>query len=584
MYWQIGKQQMKRFRPKGSSAAAVLRLVMLIAIGLLSLGLLWSARPVHAATIEVNTTADDVTENGNCTLREAIIAANTNKTVDGCNAGIGVDTVVLPAGNYKLSLAGSGEDLAQTGDLDITQGLQLSGAGRIATIIDANGLDRVFEVMAGNVHLNGVTITGGNSGSESGGGIFVGNGSLTMVNGTVANNRTGGDTFHGGGIYFSGDTLTLSVMQIEDNTATGVGGGLYVDYNTEWTMASSRVENNTASGDAGINNRGTATIRNSLISGNTATGATDGGGGMTSSGELTLVNSTISGNSAPQSGGGLVVGSGSTASLYNVTITNNTADADSNGNGDGGGIRIASGTVKFQNTIIAGNFDKSSVVSHPDCSGTFESLGYNLVQNTTGCTITGDTTGNKTGVNPKLEPLASNGGSTMTHALPAGSPAIDGGNPAGCSEGKNTSLTVDQRGYARPIDGDGNRTTICDMGAFEYLSPGVPTQTPSPTATATATKTATPAASAMPTVTFTPSPVQTSTPGPSPTATATFDPEFPPTATNTATPGPSPTATATFDPEFPPTATETATPGPSPTATTPFVPSHWLYLPVNLDG
>jgi CSLREA domain-containing protein len=276
MYWKTFLTMHSALRPK---LAAAFRLSVVVGlVGLLVL-LLSTALPLHAATIQVNTTADDVIVNGNCTLREAIIAANTDTTVDGCNAGNGFDTVNLPAGNYELSLAGSGEDMAQTGDLDITEGFYLNGAGRLSTIIDANGLDRVFEVFAGNVDINAVTITGGHSGSASGGGIFVGDGSLTLINSLVANNTTGGGTFHGGGIYFSGDTLTLSVMRIEDNTATGVGGGLYVDYNAEWTMGNSRLENNTAGGDGGVTSHGVATIRNSLISGNTATASTSGGGG-----------------------------------------------------------------------------------------------------------------------------------------------------------------------------------------------------------------------------------------------------------------------------------------------------------------
>lgn len=546
---------------------------------------------VRAATITVDTTADDATINGNCTLREAIIAANTDTAVDNCSAGNGFDVIILPPGAYELALGGSGEDAAQTGDLDITEGLYLDGAGRATTTIDGNGLDRVFEVLASDVQIDAVTITGG--GIASGGGISVSDGSLILINSRVEENEKSG-LFVGGGA-----ALTLNLTYVNDNRASGsFGGGIYV-YNGSLTMTNSTVEGNTAAGAGGIRVHADATafINNSTISDNITDNSLFNGGGIEGSGLLTIVNSTISGNSAVESGGGLLVGSGGTTHLYNVTITNNTADSDGDDDGNGGGIRIASGTVNFQNTIIAGNFDNSSATIHPDCSGTFASQGYNLIADTSGCTINGNTSGNKTGVSPKLGPLGSNGGSTMTHALLAGSPAIDAGSPSGCTEGKGVVLTIDQRGYARPVDGDGNRSAICDIGAFEYLSPGVPTATPTSTATTSPTSSVTPTATATSTTGPSPTPTNTATPGPSPTP----DPEFPPTATatstagpsptptNTATPGPSPTPdpefppTATPDPEFPPTATSTVTPGPSPTATIPFVPSHWVYLPVNTD-
>src|SRR5205823_6602304 len=91
--------------------------------------------------------------------------------------------------------------------------------------------------------------------------------------------------------------------------------------------------------------------------------------------------------------------------------------------------------------------------------------GHNLIGNATNCTISGVTTGNKTG-NPGLAPLGNYGGPTQTHALLPGSQAIDAGDPAGCT-GYNGILTTDQRGAPRAFDGDGNGSAICDMGAFE---------------------------------------------------------------------------------------------------------------------
>lgn len=171
------------------------------------------------------------------------------------------------------------------------------------------------------------------------------------------------------------------------------------------------------------------------------------------------------------------------ANLNNVTITDNTSDADGDGAEpvfgvapEGGGVsQRAGGTVNFKNTIIAGNFDLGSPAD-PDCSGTLNSEGYNLIGNTTGCTIGGDSTGNIIDTPPLLAPLANNGGSTLTHALctEAGvpdasctgvSPAVDAGNPGTPGSGGNTCAATDQRGDVRP------QSIACDIGAYEAPPP-----------------------------------------------------------------------------------------------------------------
>ena len=98
-----------------------------------------------ATTITVDSTADDTATNGNCTLREAVIAANTDAGVDDCPAGSGADVIVVPAGAYGLTLAGTGEDAAASGDLDVTADVEIQGAGAATTAIDANHIDRVFD-------------------------------------------------------------------------------------------------------------------------------------------------------------------------------------------------------------------------------------------------------------------------------------------------------------------------------------------------------------------------------------------------------------------------------------------------------
>lgn len=185
------------------------------------------------------------------------------------------------------------------------------------------------------------------------------------------------------------------------------------------------------------------------------------GGAIANRSSMELGGVTISGNRAVTDGGGIDNAGGGTATLNNVTIANNRADSDGNGGGDGGGIKIFSGTVTVRNTILGGNTDPVGT-SYPDCSGTLTSDGYNIIQSTAGCTVDGDTTGNKTGVDPKVGQLRDNGGPTPTHMLRPGSPAIDSGQPGRplpvgrCDE-------LDQRGIDRTLGGR------CDVGAIERV-------------------------------------------------------------------------------------------------------------------
>lgn len=107
------------------------------------------APTAQAANITPTTFADDNTVNGNCTLREAVRAANGDAAVDACPAGSGADTITLAAGVYGLSVGPTGEQAAAIGDLDITDldGLSIVGDAAGSTV-DAGGVDRVFEVIS----------------------------------------------------------------------------------------------------------------------------------------------------------------------------------------------------------------------------------------------------------------------------------------------------------------------------------------------------------------------------------------------------------------------------------------------------
>src|SRR5262249_7080820 len=133
---------------------------------------------------------------------------------------------------------------------------------------------------------------------------------------------------------------------------------------------------------------------------------------------------------------------------------------------DGGGVAFNNailGTFTVMNTLIALNL-VSYGGSGPDVSGPFSSQGHNLIGDGTGNTNAWDASDlvgtPQNPLDPKLGPLANNGGPTKTYALLRGSPAIDSGNNSGAP-------ATDQRGVHRPRDGDANGSQIVDIGAFE---------------------------------------------------------------------------------------------------------------------
>ena len=209
------------FKALFQTRSGCLRLILLAAA---LIGTAVLAPTVHASIITVNTTEDELNDDGDCSLREAIIAANTDTAVSGCQAGNGFDVIDLPAGTYTLSLSGSGEDEAATGDLDITERLALDGAGRVTTTIHGNGADRVFDIDAtGDVDIHGVTITRGHVNNDVGGGILVRNGRVSLVNSRLTDNSIGGGTYQGGGMTVGGGTVaSLYNVTIANNIAFGL--------------------------------------------------------------------------------------------------------------------------------------------------------------------------------------------------------------------------------------------------------------------------------------------------------------------------------------------------------------------------
>ncbi|MGB0386879.1 MAG: choice-of-anchor Q domain-containing protein [Ardenticatenaceae bacterium] len=403
---------------------------------------------------------------GTLTLNDSIVTSNTSEE----NGGGINNQGALTVGNSSISHNRSDDDgggLYNSGMLTLNdtmihdndrRGIHNEGSllANNSTIIqnEGRGIYNSWSMI-----LSGCTIHDNpNSGIHN-------EGTLELTNSTVSNNSGS----EGGGISNRG-RLTLNNSTISDNNATNNGGAIFNTFYGQVTLNHSTISNNTAnlSGGAIYNPFGNLIVNKSTISGNSA--GSDGGGIYNDDG-ATLNNSTISGNHANLNGGGIYHGLGESnqLNLNNVTITNNTADRDGDDSGDGGGLFNNIGLVNLQNTIIAGNQDNSPTTQHNDCSAVrpVSSQGYNLIQDMTGCLVSGDTTSNLTGISPNLGALENNGGSTLTHALLPDSPAIDAGNPAGCTDQNGTPLNGDQVGSPRTLDGNEDGTIRCDIGAYE---------------------------------------------------------------------------------------------------------------------
>ena len=476
-------------------------------------GFTWGllATSAGAATIAPTVFTDDITVNGNCTLREAVQATNTNADVDLCDhtGAVEPDTINLAGGTpYELTVDGANENSNQTGDLDVdlTTGstLTIDGAGATATTINAEAgwADRILQRSGFNsLTVSDLTITDGNNAladpggaihssagdlvvervrvtgnraSLRGGGISAVGSSLSVTDSTIDDNMdTGG--VGGGGLYTNVVTTTLTRTVIRDNTATNVnvpeGGGFKAE-STVLTMTDSLIhDNHLIDTDAnGVIFGGglqllssPATIRNSTISNNDmAGGVVEVGGGIQTDANLTLVNSTVSGNealgAAPSDGGGLATNGGVANVIHTTFGTNAAADQ---------------GNSVFHNGGAGNLIVRGSVI---ETTGAGAACGGTAITSTDDNVFTDLTCGPETGnddadANPQLLLLADNGGTDagapgstlglLTHAPDFGSTVIDHVPTGDCDDELAAPLLVDQRAVGRP------QGPACDAGAVE---------------------------------------------------------------------------------------------------------------------
>jgi CSLREA domain-containing protein len=300
-----------------------------------------AASSASAAVIIPTTTSDDISNNGNCTLREAIQAANTGAAVDHCPAGHGHDVIKLGHGTYVLSVSGARENSNQSGDLDVTAPVTIEGptSGKPPTI-DAKSTDRAIDIQPGaGTTIERLTITDGvapqgplfGGAGESGGGIRA-QSALKLLKVNVTKSSAGGGT--------------------TSHVAPGVKGGNAGDGGGVWTDAALTITggsfSNDQAGSGGSGSNGADTSASGADGHPGGAGAPGGSGGavaVTGGSPLTIMGTRFSHDAAGDGGAG---GDGGGSTLEGAG-----GDGGDGGVGGGGGAIFVDGIAKLSHVNIS---------------------------------------------------------------------------------------------------------------------------------------------------------------------------------------------------------------------------------------
>lgn len=412
----------KQFEEKGDS---MLKFVRILSGFVFVLALMQS---ISAATFVVTKTADtsDGTCDADCSLREAVAAANASPEADIINFSSLFDTA------QTITLGGTDIIFTNSG------GLVVNGPGADKLTVSGNNASRVFTNNTGAATtLRSLRVTGGTGVS------------------TVSTGR-------GGGVYNSGGTLTLFNLVLSGNTAANGGAGNNAGTAT-LNIFDCVISNNTTTGAGGAlqNFAGNTTnIRNSAIHNNTSNSTLTGGGAMQANGIVNISNTTFANNTATGGSGGAIYYNGTSLIMTNNTLAGNTATLN------GGGLHksTTTATAFFRNNIIAQN---NGVAASPDVTGAINSEGNNLLGNVGTSTGWGAT--DLQNVNPMLGAFGNNGGFGSSFLPMAGSPAVNAGQNCvvdlSCAANNPPfALVADQRGVSRLTNGN------VDIGAIEVAA------------------------------------------------------------------------------------------------------------------
>lgn len=428
---------------------------------------------LDAAAFVVDTVDDSVDASaGDGVCADALQRCSLRAAVQESNALAGDDTITLGGGDFALRIAGTQENAAASGDLDVTATVLLTGAGADATFIDADALDRVFDVAGGAVlRMRDVQIGGGfqsaagGSGAEiAGGGLLVRDGGRAELADVVFTGNRSRRMGQAIAVFGSLQAVRLRVAHNIGKDSFSAAGGLYVGTSaTEVALEDCEFDGNQARHGGAIYGDGTATtitLDRCLLVGNLAQ---DGGAVYANLGasRWLLRNTTISGNSA-DAGGALFGDGANQLRLEHTTVTANHASG-SNGGGALLDVRGSASAnfvpVLLVNSIVSGNTQAFGRECNTVFPNVIVSGGGTVHAGGDACRMVAGS-GDIVTADAGLAELADNGGATRTHALHAGSVAVDTGVGGSCA-------AVDQRRRPRPVDGDGDGDARCDIGAFE---------------------------------------------------------------------------------------------------------------------